>query len=184
MKKQNLISTLTFALFIGVIATLQSCNKLASKLSFNLAMQTETVQVTIPPTGGTFSVGPVSTYYNVDSFVRASTANQLGAANITSVQVTSAVLVVNNPTLTNNVANFESCSASFYSNTDATPYTISITNNPDTYSNTLNIPVDQTELSGYIGNQFDYSFTGTLRRPTTIPLNCTITFTYSVKVTG
>src|ERR1700722_100042 len=101
MKKQTLISTLSIALCIGAIATLQSCGKLASKLSFNLAMQTKTFTVPIPPAGGTFSVGPVTTYYNVDSFVRASTANQLGAANITSVQVTSAVLVVNNPTASN-----------------------------------------------------------------------------------
>jgi len=184
MKKQNLISALSIVFLLGVVATLQSCTKLASKLSFNLAMQTETVTVTIPPAGGTFTVGPVTTYYNVDSFVKAQTANQLGAANITSVEITSAVLVVNNPTPADNVANFQSCSASFYSNTDATPYTISITDNPDVYSNMLNIPVDQTQLSGYIGNQFTYSFSGTLRRPTTIPLNCTITFTYSVKVSG
>src|SRR5580658_8603805 len=104
MKKQNLISALSIVFLLGVVATLQSCTKLAGKLSFNLAMQTETVTVTIPPAGGTFSVGPVTTYYNVDSFVRASTANQLGAANITSVQVTSAVLVVNNPTPADNVA--------------------------------------------------------------------------------
>ena len=184
MKKQQLISTLSFALLTGVVATLQSCNKLAQKLNFNLAMQTETVQVSIPPTQGTFTVGPVSTYYNVDSFVRASTVNQFGAANISSVQVTSAVLVVNNPTPTNNVANFQSCSASFYSNTDNTPYTLSIPSNPDVYATSLSIPVDQTELAPYIGNTFNYSFTGTLRRPTTTTLNCTITFTYSVKVKG
>lgn len=184
MKKQHLISTLSFALLLGVVTTFQSCTKLAQKLNFNLAMQTETVQVSIPPTQGSFSVGPVSTYYNVDSFVKANTAGQLSAANITSIQVTSAVLTVNNPTPSNNVANFQSASASFYSNTDNTPYTLSITDNPDVYSTTLSIPVDQKELAGYIGNTFNYTFAGTLRRPTTTTLNCTVTFTYSVKVKG
>jgi hypothetical protein len=185
MKKQHLNRILTIAVVLLIVGTLQSCSKLASKLlNFNLSMQTETINVDVPPTGGSISVGPMTTNYNVDSFVRASTAGQLGAANISSVKLTSCVITINNPSIANNFGNFESCSASFYSNTDTNPYTVNIANNPNSYATTLNLPVDQTELASYIGNQFTYSLAGKLRRPTTTTLHCTVTFTYSVNVQG
>jgi hypothetical protein len=185
MKKQHLNRILTIAAVFVVITTLQSCSKLAQKLlNFDLSMQTQTVNVDVPPAQGNIAVGPITTYYNVDSFVRASTGGQLGAANISSVKITSCVITINNPNFANNFANFKSASASFYSNTDTNPYTLSNPSNPDQYAPTLTLPVDQTELSSYIGNQFTYSLSGSMRRPTTTTLHCTVTFTYSVKVSG
>jgi hypothetical protein len=176
------------ALCACVVFAIQSCTKLATLLNFDLSMQTESVNITIPvvtDTTGVFSVQPGTASFNVDSFIRASTNNQLGAANITSVKLSSVLLALNNATASSNFQNFESCYASFYSNTNTTPYSISITGNPDVYATTLSLPADtSTELETYIGNEFTYSIAGQLRRPTTIPLNCTVTFTFSVKVQG
>jgi len=188
MNPSYLKATIVAAVFgLGVFA-LQSCSKLTNLLHFNLSMQTESVNFTIPlvtDTSGTFTVGQNTNAYNVDSFIRASTGNQLGEANITSVQLSSVVLVLNNATTSSNFQDFESCTASFYSNTNTTPYVLSISDNPDVYASSLSLPVDTSvNLASYLGNQFTYSFTGKLRHATTAPLNCTVTFTFSVKVQG
>jgi hypothetical protein len=187
MRKHNLIPVIALLVTFITISTLQSCTKLAQKLNFSLNMQTQSVDITIPPTGtitnATF--GPVTTYYNVDSFIKANTANQLGIANISSVKLASCVLTLHNATSTNNFQNFQSVAASFYSNTDNNPYQMSIDNNPDVFATTLSLPVDPNkEFSSYLGNQFTYSVTGTLRRPTTDSLKCTVTFTYNMVVKG
>jgi hypothetical protein len=151
-------------------------------------MQTESVNVTIPATtgvNGTVTVGPATNTFNVDSFIRSQTGNQLGSANITSVKLSSVVFTLNNANALNNFQNFSSCSASFSSNTNPAPYTVSIASNPDAFSNTLTLPIDTTaELKSYLGNQFNYTVSGQLRRGTTIPLDCTVSFTFSVKVQG
>lgn len=188
MKKTHFITILVLAITFGAVATFQSCTKLAKLLNFNLGMQTETVNVTIPATtgsNGVVTVGPATNTFNVDSFIKNQTGNQLGASNITSVKLASVVFTLNNANSLNNFQNFESCSATFSSNTNSTPYTISIPNNADAFSSTLILPIDTTaELKSYIGNQFNYSVSGKLRRSTTIPLDCTITFTFNLKVQG
>ena len=138
-----------------------------------------------PLTAGTATFGPATNTYNVDSFIKAQTGTLLGVENITSVKITSCELIINNATTTNNLQNFRSCSASFSSNTNATPYQINIPNINDVYATSINLPVDTTaELKSYLGNQFNYSVSGELRRATTIPLNCTLQFTFSVVVQG
>jgi len=188
MKSPYLKVLMVSAFFGCFVLSLQSCTKIASLLNFNLSMQTESVNFTIPvvtDTSGTFTIGPNTNSYNVDSFIRANTGNQLGEANITSVKLSSVSLVLNNATATSNFQDFQSCSAAFFSNTNTTPYQLSIPDNPDVYASVLSIPIDSSvELKTYLGNQFTYSFTGKLRRPTTVPLSCTVTFTFSVKVTG
>jgi len=186
MRKNKMIAFTAIAITLGAI-TLHSCTKLASLLNFNLGMQTESVNITIPITTDTslITVGPATNSYNVDSFIKASTGNQLGEANITNVKLASVLFTLNNADSVNNFADFESVSASFSSNTNTTPYTINIANNPDVYAATLSLPVDTTvQLKTYLGNQFTYSVSGKLRRPTTKPLNCTVTFTFNVAVQG
>lgn len=186
MKQNRLIRFFALAVVLGATVSLQSCTKALQNLHFNLGMQTQTETVTIPVTpSGTLSVGPVTTTYNVDSFIKASTGNQLGINNIYSVKLASVVLTIVNPDSTNNFANFQSCSASMSSNTNSTPYTLNISNNPDTYAPSLSLPVDANmELKSYIGTQFNYNVTGVLRHPVTKPLTCTITFSYNLVVQG
>jgi hypothetical protein len=187
MKKQSFKSAMAFTLIVGSL-TLSSCTKLGKNLQFTLPMQTGNVNLTIPVTNassGTLTFGPVANYYNVDSFIKASTANQLGVSNITSVKLTSCTITINNATSANNFANFSSCSASFSSNTDTSPYTLDISNNPNTFSGTINLPVDTSQnLSSYLGDQFNYSVSGALRSSITIPLNCTISYAFNVVVQG
>lgn len=187
MKRKHLIAIGAIIVTISAITMFQSCSKIGSLLNFTLNMQTESFTVTIPPSGtsGTFTVAPTTTEYNVDSFIKAETANQLGIANIKSVKLSSVVFTLNNADSTNNFQNFQALSASFTSNTDATPYDISISDNPNTYATTLSLPIDTTaQLASYIGTTFSYNVSGSLRAPTTIPLNCTITVTFSVNVQG
>jgi hypothetical protein len=188
MKKQHLLPILMMTAVFGTIIGLSSCGKIANLLNFKLTMQTDTVNVTIPVTSNTngiITVGPTVSAYNVDSFIRANTGNQLGISNITSVKLNSVTFKLNNANSSNNFANFQSVSASFSSNTNSTPYTINIADNPDTYATTISLPVDTTvDLKTYLGNQFTYSISGQLRRPTTVPLNCTITFNFNVSVQG
>ena len=164
-----------------------SCSKIGNLLTFNLSMQTESFDVSIPITTdtGTMSVGPVGSTFNVDSFIRANTAGELGESNIKSVKLSSVVLTLNNANAANNFQNFEYVDLAFSSNTNSAPYTISIANNPDSYSSTLSLPIDSTvDLSTYLGNQFSYSVTGRLRKPTTQALDCTVTVTFSLSVKG
>lgn len=188
MKRLKLIPIVAMTLGFVTFSAFQSCNKIAQKLLFDLNMQTQSVDVVIPVTSnttGTITVGPVMSYYNVDSFIKAQTAQQLGVSNVKSVKLESCLLTINDADATNNFANFESCQASFFSNTNSTPYNMNIDNNPDTYSATLSLPVDNTvELSTYLGTEFTYTLTGKLRRVTTKELHCTIQVTYKLDVRG
>ena len=172
---------------MAIVLTATSCLKMGNLLNFKLGMQTKSFDVTIPVTSdtGMMFVGPVAAIYNVDSFIRASTAGQLGAANIQSVKLSSVVLTINNANAVNNFQNFEFVDLSFLSNTNGTPYTMSIANNPESYASTLSLPVDTTvEMSSYLGNQFTYKVHGRLRRATTQELDCTVNVTFSLTVKG
>jgi hypothetical protein len=185
MKNNRFVKTLGLVAVIGLMTGLQSCTKALQNLHFNLGMQTQTVTVTIPPTSGNVAIGPVEAVYNVDSFIKAQTGQQLGVSNISSVKIASVVLSLSNANATNSFGNFQSCTASFYSNTNATPYTMSIPSNPEGLQPTLSLPVDaNTEMKSYIGDHFYYNVSGILRTPTTIPLTCTITVNYNLIVQG
>lgn len=187
MRKLSLLSILVMALSVFAISSLQSCTKLGKNLHFILPMQTGTATITFPASGNTtgpISFGATSIAYNVDSFIMASTANQLNSSNISSVKIVSMKLTLTNPDQSNNFANLQSVNASFTSNINSTPYIVSVNNIADTYTTTIDLPVDSTELKTYLGNQFNYSINAVLRRATTIPLNCTISYQFSVAVQG
>jgi hypothetical protein len=186
MKNNQLLKLLALTVVISLSGTLQSCNKALQNLHFNLGMQTQTVTIKIPPSAaGDVYIGPVVSPYNVDSFIKAQTGQQLGISNISSVKVASCILTLDNPTTASNFGNFESCSALFSSNTNSTPYTMSITNNPAAYATTLSLPVDaNAELKSYIGDVFTYNVEGKLRTATTDTLSCTMKITYNLVVQG
>ena len=170
---------------MAITLTALSCTKIANLLTFRLGMQTKSFDFTIPVTTdtGRMSVGPVATTFNVDSFIRASTAGQMGSANIKSVKLSSVVLTLNNANSANNFQNFEYVDVDFTSNTNSTPYKMTIANNPDSYASTLSLPVDTTvDLASYLGNEFTYSVSGRLRKGTTQEMNCTATVTSNLSV--
>jgi hypothetical protein len=191
MKKQSFLLTSALALTCFAMTSITSCTKLAKNLQYNLDMQTATVDIVIPPYSDTTAnvMGTQTNYYNIDSFIKANTANVLGVSNITSAKLSSCVLTIvpTSTTALNNFGNFKTVSASFHTNGNTTPYTLTITNNPSTYSETLSLPVDTTaELKGYLsgGNQFTYNLSGTLRRAITDSIHCKATITFKVRVQG
>ena len=187
MNKQNRIFRIGFIIAaFALISTLQSCTKALQGLKFNLGLQTQSVSLTVPVSpSGTYSIGPLTTTYNLDSFIKAQTASTLGISNISSVKMVSVIITINNPDSSNNFANFQSVNASFFSNSYSTPYAISITNNPNSYSNSLSLPVNSTdELKSYFGTQYTYNITGSLRSPVTKPLNCTLQYSFNLIVQG
>ena len=185
MKKLTRFSVLAF---IVAITSLQSCTKIGSILQYDIPLQSGSVTITIPPTSKTAGsiTGTGSNSINIDSVIKANTAGLMGVNNITSVKLTAASMTLANANSGNNFQNFQSCNASFSSNSDATPYSLNIADNPDSYATSLTLPVDSTEeLKGYLtGSEFTYSAGGQLRNSTTESLTCTITFTFNIHVQG
>ena len=189
MKQIRIIPSLVVTTTIALVSMLQSCTKIGNALQYDLALQSGSVTVAIPPmanAGSSASVDAGSNTINIDSFIKAHTAGLLGVANIQSVKLTSCTVTVQNGNAANNFANFESCNAAFSSNAEVIPYQISIADNPDAFATSLTMPVDTTtELKSYlVGNQFNYSVGGKLRRSTTDTLNCTIQFQFNIRVKG
>lgn len=188
MKKYRLsISAGLAAVMCVGVTSLSSCDKLAGLVQYNLALQTASAEVVLPPS--TDTVGSASgsqiVYYNIDSFIKASTNNVLGMNNIESAKIQSCTITIENPTTANNFANFRNASGSVYSNSNTTPFTMSVSND-DVYKTVLNLPVDTSvNLKSYMtGNQFTYTVGGTLRRATTDSLHCKVEFKFKVHVQG
>ncbi|NCX95148.1 MAG: hypothetical protein EBX41_01840 [Chitinophagia bacterium] len=173
---------------VALLATalFSSCTKLIEALEYDLDMQTTEVELVIPPTLDTIAnvTGNQSGNYNIDSFIKDKTGGSLGMNNISSAKLKSCQLTILNSTSTNNFANFRSCNASFFTNSNTTPYSISIANNPDVNSSVLNLPVDNTaDLKSYLNsNSFSYALSGRLRRRVTDSLHCKAKFTFSIHV--
>lgn len=188
MKIHTFKTALVLAMSVASVSTFQSCTKVAEKLHFNLKMQTRSVNFTIPAssfTAGNTTVGPVTSSYNVDSFIKAQTGDVLGIKNIKSVKIASAKMNINNATAANNFQNLESVYASFTSDTYNEPFIVSADKIPDSYAASMDIPVNtEAELKSYIGTQFSYILNTKLRKATTEPLYCTIVYTYNVEVEG
>ncbi len=187
MNKYRIVPTGAFALILALFVSVNSCTKIAKTLSLDLPMQTGSINIHIPATEDTINYlvfGPETSYFNVDSFVRSSTGEQFNGKSISKVTITECKLTVLNPTPANNIANFQNCSASLFSDVKEEPFTISLIDNPDLYANSLNIPIQNTDLSAYIGKYYSYYISGRLRKPITTPLECTLTYTYNVSVKG
>ena len=185
MKKSIFLPVLIITLSIF---TLASCSKIKQALQYDIPLQSGSVTIIIPPTSvANGSVNGTGTNtINIDSVIKASTANTLGVSNIISVKLTSVTLTLPHPDSANNFQNFESCYASFFTNAVSTPYEVRIANNPNSFASAVYLPVDSSvELKSYLnGNQFTYSAGGQLRTSTTDSLTCVISFTFNVIVQG
>jgi len=182
------LTLLSLTAIVVAVFSLQSCTKIGSLLQYDIPMQSGSVTITIPPTSNTSAAfnGTGSNSVNIDSVIKANTAGMLGINNITSVKLTGATMTLQNADANNNFANFQSCFASFTSNSDGAPYQVSVANNSDLYATSITLPVDTTaELKNYMaGSNFTYTAGGQLRTPTTESLTCTITFTFNIHVKG
>ena len=193
-------STSKFLLAVAAIAlvvlsfTLSSCgkinigNNLANNLKYNLNMKTAEVKIVIPPYSGTNVnvTGSETNNYDIDSFIKATTGNAVGIANIESARLMECKLILEDASTNNNFANFSTCAGSFFSDVNSAPYALTIADNKDQYATELQLPVDSTiNLKSYFENharRFTYSLAGKLRRPTTDSIHCKVEFSFRITV--
>jgi hypothetical protein len=189
MQKTSFFKALSITALSVVFLGFNSCSKLKSLLQFDLNMQTASFQISIPPatTSDSIPATTVTILFNVDSFVKAGTSNQLDISNLTVAKINSCILTLSNPDSANNFANLQTTTLQFYTDSMSTPYTIgNINNNPDKYSTSLTMPVDTSaNLSTYLhATKFVYSIAGKLRRSTTDTLKCSVQTTFTLHVQG
>ena len=186
MKQNCTIAILILNLL--TLGLLPSCSKLTSNLNYDLSLQTASVDISIPPitdTSASSIIGTIVSVYNFDSFIKANTGNLLGVSNISSAKMVSCNLSLQNPDTVNNFADIQNATVIFLTNANTTPLNVAtITNNPDTYASSLDLPVDATtDMSSYLhGNQLNYSINGKMRRHTTDTLICRVQLRLNVHV--
>ncbi len=184
MKKLIIFTTLV--LLAGVCITTQSCKKI-HLLNYDLPLRTY-VMLHIPPGDSTALISDTSiSYVDIDSVVKGGTGSVYGYKNISSIKLTSLTMTLANGDDSDNFANFQSCFLYFTTNSGtnySSAYQLDLTNIPDSYTNYKALPVSTTdELKSYlIGNQFNISGGGVLRRRTTKTLNCQVQIDFNMHV--
>jgi hypothetical protein len=151
-------------------------------------MQTVDAEFTVPIVNDTTSdqsYGPATAYVNVDSFITAYSSGNYSIKNLKKATIESCLLTISNPDTDNNFANVQSCEIDF--NSDVNTQIIhpaTITNNPDVYADSLNVPVDNSmDVTSYMNaKQFNYTLKAKLRRPTTKVLNCAVHIKLNIEV--
>ena len=158
--------------------TMQSCDKLKDKFFPGFEIQPSDLQITIPVIANTTSssaIASVTTYFNMDSIIKAETLNAFTINNVKSITVQELDLSFTNSDNANNFGNLEEISVSFHSNAN-TNATI-IANAPliqDVAANELALsPLATNNIRGYMnGSQLTYTIAAKARRATTKPLTC------------
>ena len=170
-----------------------SCNKITDAIqALSIDWSGVDVTVTIPivtDVSATTEIGTGSFTYNLDSLIDDKSAGKLHLKNIDKFTLTKCTVTITNPDATNNFANFVSADATLATTAKTTPVTIgSVTSNPDTYADVLNIPVDMTtNLVPYISptgsTTFHYVVHAMGRRVTTHELTASVHVEYKIHVT-
>lgn len=189
--KKNTHIVLALCSAVMLLFSLQSCQTIQNAIpAQTITFTGASADFQIPVTTDTASdsiIGSASFSYNIDSEIKAVTSNTFGESNIQSVKLTSVILTLSDADSADNFANFSNLSSTFYTSVNTTPFTISnIPNNPDVYSDSLNVPIanpDQ-DLKPYFGSSmtFNYQVIGKLRRATTKTLNCHAAISYAIAV--
>lgn len=131
-----------------------------------------------------YSLPIIIQHFNLDSIVKVNTGNNFGAADITSVKVKSFKLkIVQYGDSANNLANFESASFNFSSNTKSDPIKVATVNFVDAFSLEKVISGDGTpELRPYLdGTELYYAISASLRRHTKKSIKISIIATVTMK---
>ncbi len=188
MKKKLVIFS---AIFAASCFSFTSCNKVASVINaITVDWTTTDVDFTIPlvtDVTAQHSIGGGSYSYNLDSLIKAKSANQLALANIDEVHLTKCVVTLHNSDATNNIANFESASATFSTSNKTDVADIGSVSIPDVQASSIEIPVNSSvNLRPYVAasgtTTFNYNVNGKARRVTTHELTATVHVEYSIHV--
>lgn len=177
--------SLGFVAVLALSTLLHSCDKVKDAISINVPTQTVTADFTIAPQPvGTQTLASFQFGINLDSLIKIQNSS-LGLGNIKSAKIKSITLTLTNATQTDNFAVVSACEAGLYSSSNSTYKAFaSLTSNPDTYSTTLDIPVNQDlDLKDYFNaTAFYYTVSATTRRATTTTLQGKATVKFDVAV--
>jgi len=182
MKNKITIFALSFLVFtIG----LQSCDTLKDKLfqafTTNAIEEDFTVKI-INSTALKTEAGVIKATLNIDSIIDAETGGTFGLDDISSINIQEVKVTILNPDADNNFANFEEGWMEFNTNANTTPVQLATGLNPDAFSDTWMMPVDNSiNLKPYLaGTELSYVLFAKARRVTTKVLNCKIAVKYKI----
>ncbi len=181
---------LTAVLFLSCCFSFYSCSKIADQLAQAISWNGVDVTFDVPPTSSTSyaSIGSASFTYDLDSFIKAYTSNALSLKNLTKFTFKSCKLTILNPDTANNFANFEKAKAEFSTSANSTTAVLGeVTNNPNTYAETLDIPINNTSnMVSYLPSSgpvtINYNISGLLRTPVTTTLHVQAHIEYDIEV--
>lgn len=182
-------------LVVFITAGIVSCKKIINSIFPGVDVDIPEVTFTVPappplPPGfpvptNEQSIGSLSQSFNLDSAVKAKTAGQFGAGDVTSVKISKIVINMANADDKNNFSNFESARFTLASNNGGQEIDVASFNPfPQTFtpSVTYTAPDDAPELRSYLnGNKLTYNVYGKLRRYTTKALSISVKVTLKVK---
>jgi len=180
--KKTLLTTLA----CGFLLAFSSCDKIEEAIQQDVSITPNTVTFSIDKINTTTTVtnmDSVTVNLNLDSLVKKN-ASGFGAANIKSIKLKSFSIVLDNADNDNNFANFESINAQIQATGQSPVELVSVSNNPDTYSNTLSLKLSNggLDLKQYLSGTFKYKIQGKARRVTTKVLKATATAKYTFTV--
>ncbi|HEX8461298.1 MAG TPA: hypothetical protein VF623_07705 [Segetibacter sp.] len=173
--KKLVLTSLLAVLVIGLTST--GCKKIVKAVFPGIDVPLSNLVVPVPanqnplllPPAYTGELPPVRLVqrFNLDSLIKANTANQFGIGDVSSVKLKEMTFtIVDGATQTNNFQNFESFRIGFSSNSNSTVAQIASYSFPDTYSTTASINTANTpELISYLsGGELYYDLTVKPRR--------------------
>ena len=172
--------SILFLLFPVIIT---SCKKTSTLVQGNVSIQMPAVTFTIQ-SNQTSADTTIAVYYNIDSAIRKSNAS-FNITNIKSVTATAANAILTSPTdAIDNFGNVGSLSISINSASDASNAIFAqVTNNPNSFATSLNIPVNTVALKNYFdASTFNFTFIEVMNAATTIPLQAQATIQFNVVV--
>jgi hypothetical protein len=180
--KKTIFAFLLVSILCAVV--FMSCSKIREALFPAFEADVDAVSVNIPVTIAGIDWSSTNTVsFNLDSTIKAYTANTFGINGLSSVKIKDVNVFLNNTDALNDISNFDSVRLQLASNVNNTPVEIFNAAIPDNPSTDVNIPAPNCpELKEYLkGNLLTYTVTGRARRTTTKPLDATVSVTVSIK---
>jgi hypothetical protein len=162
-----------------------TCNEIKQKLLPAFNVNIPDINLTVPPlsivTDKEIPVGALKTHINMDSTIKANTANTFGADAVHFVKIKKMVIKALNADEGTNLSNFETARMRIYADTASTD--ITTINFPETYSDSITVtPANTPDISTYLrGSDLSYNLFWKNRKPTKKYLKLNVKISISVQ---
>ncbi|GEO08625.1 hypothetical protein [Segetibacter aerophilus] len=162
-----------------------TCNEIKQKLLPAFNVNIPDINLTVPPlpivTDKEIPVGALKTHINMDSTIKANTANTFGADAVHFVKIKKMVIKALNADESTNLSNFETARMRIYTDTASTD--ITTINFPETYSDSITVtPANTPDISNYLrGSDLSYNLFWKNRKPTKKYLKLNVKISISVQ---